>query len=74
MLCNYYCWQVLQRQLDLELDLFTDAKETKGHTNIAARVTVNNLNSQPVDYEGTTGGKTSHHSGKHMCLDSFLDY
>lgn len=54
--------QVLQRQLDLELDLFNEAKETKGHNNIAARVSVNALNSQPVDYEGTT--KTSHHTGR----------
>jgi hypothetical protein len=44
---------VLQRQLDLELDLFSDMKE-KGLSmisNIVARVTVQALSSQPVDHE-----------------------
>ncbi|XP_063231551.1 phosphofurin acidic cluster sorting protein 1 isoform X2 [Bacillus rossius redtenbacheri] len=44
--------QVLQRQMDLELDLFTDCKD-KGlslTSNVVARVTVVALNSQPVDH------------------------
>ncbi|KAJ9574727.1 hypothetical protein L9F63_008097, partial [Diploptera punctata] len=45
--------QVLQRQMDLELDLFSDLKD-KGLSlisNLVARVTVQALNSQPVDHE-----------------------
>lgn len=59
--------QVLQRPLDLELDLLTDGKESKIN-NIAARVTVHALNSQPVDYEGPT--KTTLH---HARIGDFSD-
>ncbi|XP_054259637.1 phosphofurin acidic cluster sorting protein 2 [Macrosteles quadrilineatus] len=51
--------QVLQRQMDLELDLVTDMKEPKNHSNVVARVSVQALNSQPVDHEETTK-----HSGR----------
>lgn len=45
--------QVLQRQLDLELELCGDVKEPKSHGNVVARVSVQGLNSQPVDHEDT---------------------
>ena len=45
--------QVLQRQLDLELELCGDVKEPKSHSNVVARVSVQGLNSQPVDHEDT---------------------
>lgn len=52
---------MLQRQLDLELDLFSDMKE-KGLSmiNIVARVTVQALSSQPVDHENAV---------KHMAVN-----
>nr|CAD7418197.1 unnamed protein product [Timema cristinae] len=51
-----YDWcltKVLQKQMDLELDLFTDSKEKSLSliTNVVARVTVQSLSSQPVDHE-----------------------
>ncbi|XP_073990431.1 phosphofurin acidic cluster sorting protein KrT95D [Rhodnius prolixus] len=52
--------QVLQKQMELELDLVNDIKEAKGNNGVAARVSVCALNSQPVDYEGST--KTIQHS------------
>ncbi|XP_014259960.1 phosphofurin acidic cluster sorting protein 1-like [Cimex lectularius] len=61
--------QVLQRQLDLELDLLSDLKESKGHSCVLARVSVSALNSQPVDYELTT--KTPH--GRLGRLGEFSD-
>ncbi|XP_034250250.1 phosphofurin acidic cluster sorting protein 2 isoform X2 [Thrips palmi] len=45
--------QVLQKQLDLELELCGDSKEPKSHHNVVARVSVLGLNSQPVDHEDT---------------------
>ncbi|XP_046401591.1 phosphofurin acidic cluster sorting protein 1 [Ischnura elegans] len=46
--------QVLQRQMDLELDLYSDTKEK---SNVVARVTMLSVSSQPVDAEdGTSGG------------------
>ncbi|XP_069681566.1 phosphofurin acidic cluster sorting protein 2 isoform X2 [Periplaneta americana] len=58
--------QVLQRQMDLELDLFSDSKE-KGLSlisNTVARVTVQALNSQPVDHEDAM---------KHMAMSETSD-
>lgn len=46
--------------MELELDLVNDIKEAKGNNGVAARVSVCALNSQPVDYEGST--KTIQHS------------
>ncbi|XP_071439474.1 phosphofurin acidic cluster sorting protein 2 [Hetaerina americana] len=45
--------QVLQRQMDLELDLYSDTKEK---SNVVARVTMLSLSSQPVDAEDGAGG------------------
>ncbi|KAK9497614.1 hypothetical protein O3M35_004307 [Rhynocoris fuscipes] len=45
--------QVLQRQMDFELDLANDIKDSKNSSEVAARVSVCTLNSQPVDYEGS---------------------
>lgn len=53
--------QVLQRQMDLELDLVSDVKEPKSHNNVVARVSVHSLNSQPVDHEESN--KHTQHSG-----------
>ncbi|KAG8272915.1 Phosphofurin acidic cluster sorting protein 1 [Homalodisca vitripennis] len=53
---------VLQRQMDLELDLVSDVKEPKSHNNVVARVSVQSLNSQPVDHEEST--KHTQHSGR----------
>lgn len=47
--------------MDLELDLVSDVKEPKSHSNVVARVSVQSLNSQPVDHEDTT--KHTPHSG-----------
>ncbi|XP_023715103.1 phosphofurin acidic cluster sorting protein 1 isoform X2 [Cryptotermes secundus] len=58
--------QVLQRQMDVELDMFSDVKE-KGLTlisNVVARVTVQALNSQPVDHED---------AAKHMAMGETAD-
>ena len=57
----FVCLQVLQRQMDLELDLVSDVKEPKSHNNVVARVSVHSLNSQPVDHEESN--KHSQHSG-----------
>ncbi|KAK6638739.1 hypothetical protein RUM43_007007 [Polyplax serrata] len=46
--------QVLQKQMDLELDLLSEGKEGKGG-GLAARVTVNCLSSQPVDQKHVFG-------------------
>uniref|UniRef100_A0A1B6L4B2 Phosphofurin acidic cluster sorting protein 2 n=1 Tax=Graphocephala atropunctata TaxID=36148 RepID=A0A1B6L4B2_9HEMI len=54
--------QVLQRQMDLELDLVSDVKEPKSHNNVVARVSVQSLNSQPVDHEDST--KHTQHTGR----------
>uniref|UniRef100_A0A1B6C0R2 Phosphofurin acidic cluster sorting protein 2 n=1 Tax=Clastoptera arizonana TaxID=38151 RepID=A0A1B6C0R2_9HEMI len=54
--------QVLQRQMDLELDLVSDVKEPKNHSTIVARVSVQCLNSQPVDHEDSI--KHSQHTGR----------
>ncbi|XP_075222102.1 phosphofurin acidic cluster sorting protein KrT95D isoform X2 [Lycorma delicatula] len=57
--------QVLQRQMDLELDLVSDIKtdvKSHGNSNVVARVTVQSLNSQPVDHEDST--KHSQHAGR----------
>lgn len=48
--------------MDLELDLVSDVKEPKGnHNNVVARVSVQSLNSQPVDHEDNT--KHNQHTG-----------
>jgi putative N-acetylmannosamine-6-phosphate epimerase len=59
---------VLQKQMDLELDLFSDIKDKSLSliSNVVARVSVQALNSQPVDHEDAvkhmamseTAGKT----------------
>lgn len=43
--------QVLQRQIEMELDLLGECKEPKGHSIIIGRVSVSALTSQPVDHE-----------------------
>lgn len=55
--------------MDLELDLVSDIKtDVKSHinSNVVARVSVQSLNSQPVDHEDST--KHSQHAG------NFLSY
>uniref|UniRef100_A0A0A9WZK2 Phosphofurin acidic cluster sorting protein 1 n=1 Tax=Lygus hesperus TaxID=30085 RepID=A0A0A9WZK2_LYGHE len=42
--------QVLQKQTEMELDLLSDSKESKG-SSVAGRISVSGLSSQPVDYE-----------------------
>ncbi|RZF43084.1 hypothetical protein LSTR_LSTR001262 [Laodelphax striatellus] len=57
--------QVLQRQMDLELDLVSDIKtDVKGHSNsnVVARIIVQSLNSQPVDHEDSA--KHTPHAGR----------
>ncbi|XP_021917147.1 phosphofurin acidic cluster sorting protein 1 isoform X2 [Zootermopsis nevadensis] len=58
--------QVLQRQMDLELDLFSDIKDKSlgAISNVVARVSVQALNSQPVDHEDAV---------KHMALSETAD-
>lgn len=56
--------QVLQKQLDLELELCGDSKEPKSHHNVVARVSVLGLNSQPVDHEDTAKLNPHDVSGK----------
>ncbi|KAL1139700.1 hypothetical protein AAG570_006678 [Ranatra chinensis] len=51
--------QVLQRQMDLDLDLSADGKELKG---TVARVTVNSLSSQPVDHDSSMKGARGDYS------------
>lgn len=64
--------QVLQRSMNLELDLFAESKDP---TEVVARVAVEALMSQPVDHDersakkrhpGTLTGQT-HISGKISC-------
>ncbi|XP_014250470.1 phosphofurin acidic cluster sorting protein 1 isoform X1 [Cimex lectularius] len=43
---------VLQKQIDIELDLLSEDKESKG--NLCARILVHGLNSQPVDSDLTS--------------------
>ena len=47
--------QVLQKQMDLELELYGDAKE-KTSGNAIGKVYIVSLSSQPVDHEESTEG------------------
>ena len=48
--------QVLQKQLDLELELFGDLKESKSGSSALGKVYMLSLSSQPVDHEDAPGG------------------
>lgn len=37
--------------MEMELDLVSDCKESKGHNVIVAKISVCSLSSQPVDHE-----------------------
>ena len=54
--CNL-CFQVLQKQMDLELELFGDLKEKAGSTALG-KVYMLSLSSQPVDHEDASGERT----------------
>ncbi|XKL59621.1 hypothetical protein PGB90_000637 [Kerria lacca] len=43
--------QVLQHHMEMELDLMSDCKESKGHNIVVAKISVCSLSSQPVDHE-----------------------
>ncbi|XP_018904006.1 phosphofurin acidic cluster sorting protein 2 isoform X2 [Bemisia tabaci] len=57
---------VLQRQIDLDLDLLSDSKVN----NVIARVTVNSLNSQPVDHDIKQADRTGEFSDEDEELSS----
>lgn len=50
--------------MEMELDLVSDCKETKGHNVVVAKISVCSLSSQPVDHEEnnkSTGKKLFRH-------------
>ena len=46
----FFCLQVLQKQMDLELELFGDLKDKSGSSSVG-KVYMLSLSSQPVDHE-----------------------
>ena len=53
---NLILLKVLQKQLDLELELYGDVKE-KTSVNAIGKIYVVSLSSQPVDHEESTDGR-----------------
>ena len=49
-------YQVLQKQMDLELELYGDVKE-KTSNNAIGKVYILSLSSQPVDHEESSEGR-----------------
>merc|ERR1712223_929886 len=47
--------QVLQKQMDLELELFGDLKDKSGNSSALGKVYMLSLSSQPVDHEDASG-------------------
>ena len=48
-------FQVLQKQMDLELELFGDLKDKSGNSSALGKVYMLSLSSQPVDHEDASG-------------------
>ena len=48
-------FQVLQKQMDLELELFGDLKDKSGCSTALGKVYMLSLSSQPVDHEDASG-------------------
>ena len=51
---DYLLMQVLQKQMDLELELFGDLKDKSGSSSVG-KVYMLSLSSQPVDHEDASG-------------------
>ena len=67
-------FQVLQKQMDLELELFGDLKDKSGCSTALGKVYMLSLSSQPVDHEDASGERQKVSERKKLSFFLFCFY